>query len=393
MIPTFPGNAEVDLNDRRSTAIAHVIVLLIVSRVAAFVILVLVANLQISPSPQYPQVQEGRIVLDSSSLERVQSVFAVGDMEWYRSIAQDGYFGMEYTNLDVQTNWAFFPGFPLLTRVPMMVGMSYLTAALLLSNLSFLVGGLLLYRFVLEHTSPQIAFLSVCLFVAYPFSFYLSLPLPESLLLCLSLAAFLSASRRRWWIAAVSIALASAVKPVGILLLPALACHAWLRKEKGAIVPLLISPAGIVGYALYLWSHTGSAVAFLTAQGAWDRQRSLPWTPVINAFAQLDRVAVAWQFYWAGLAALLIAVAALIPLVRRRWWPLVTYCVLTIAVALSSGSLQSLYRYVAVLFPLFMGLALGARSPRLVTIIVIAFSILQGLILALLAIRVTFVVA
>jgi len=51
-------------------------------------------------------------------------------------------------------------------------------------------------------------------------------------------------------------------------------------------------------------------------------------------------------------------------LVRRREWALTLYTSLSIFVPLSSGPLQSLERYTMGFFPVFIALAIAAKSER-----------------------------
>ena len=80
-------------------------------------------------------------------------------------------------------------------------------------------------------------------------------------------------------------------------------------------------------------------------------------------------------------------------LLLRREYASGTYVLLSVLLPLSSGSLQSIGRYAAVVFPLFFWLATSARSPivdRLITVLMIA---LFGWFLALFAMRLDFTMA
>src|SRR5437870_921220 len=65
----------------------------------------------------------------------------------------------------------------------------------------------------------------------YPTAFFLLAPFTESLFLALTMAAFVAADARRWWLAGVLGAMASLTRGPGIVTTAALAWMAWQQRS------------------------------------------------------------------------------------------------------------------------------------------------------------------
>jgi len=114
---------------------------------------------------------------------------------------------------------------------------------------------------------------SVLFFALYPIAFVFTAAYSDGLFVALAAWAFLAALRRRPALAGVLGAAAVLTRPTGIALLPALALLLWPKRHTVrawlAWSPLLLLPAALVGYCLYLRSHFGDAFAFLHSEGAF----------------------------------------------------------------------------------------------------------------------------
>ncbi len=114
---------------------------------------------------------------------------------------------------------------------------------------------------------------SVLFFAFYPIAFVFTAAYSDALFVALAAWAFLSAVRRRPALAGVLGAAAVLTRPTGIALLPPLALLLWPKRHTGrawlANSTLLLLPAALVGYCLYLRSHFGDAFAFVHSEGAF----------------------------------------------------------------------------------------------------------------------------
>ena len=119
----------------------------------------------------------------------------------------------------------------------------------------------------------------------------------------------------------------------------------------------MLVPLGVAAFVGYLYARTGDPLAFIHAQTLWGRGASAPFSEPIQQNGLT--IAKPWNFVALNLAAALLMIAAGCSFLVRRQWSYAAYTLLSVAVPLSSGSLQSLSRYALVDFPLFL---LAGRS-------------------------------
>jgi hypothetical protein len=174
------------------------------------------------------------------------------DADWFLKIARDGY---------DPTSAAFFPLYPLVVWA---LGSSVVTATLV----SLVAGGLAAWA--LAEIAPGLARDSTLLLALFPTAFVLTSVYSDGLFLALSAWSFLFALRGQSWRAGIAGALACATRLVGLALLPALVLLLWRTPRK--LVPLVLLPAAVALYALYLERRLGDAFAFSHAQVTWDRE-------------------------------------------------------------------------------------------------------------------------
>lgn len=288
-----------------------------------------------------------------------------GDAGWYLGIAQNGYERHPFEALH-QHNWVFFPLYPLLVRPAGQLTGEYLICGAILSNALLFVALLLLHKLVTS-LGYDVATAGRAIFytATFPASYFFSLPVTESLFLCLVVASFFSAIRRRWWAAGLLGGLASATRLSGILLLPALALFCWQRREgprwRRDLLWLALVPAGCVIFSLYLWKITGNPLAQIDAVAAWQRKSGFFLTPLYQYLIRPLQIIEPWNFRALNFAAAILTLGAAHFWLLRRQWALATFTFLAILLPLSSSSLLSMARYVAVIFPVFIALALAGR--------------------------------
>ncbi len=200
---------------------------------------------------------------------------------WYRDVANNGY--LHYPS-HLQTTLGFFPLYPLaifgLEQVIMLVTVhdsiwSASVAGVLISTTGGAIATYFIYRLAADWWDRKVAFRAGVLFVLFPGSVVFSMVYSEGLLLPLAAACLFALGRKRWLLAGLLAGFATAVQPVGIVLIPTCAAAAlvelnrtgWPRRVfKKVIVAPVLSVAGIGCFALFLWSWTGSPLANYEAQ-------------------------------------------------------------------------------------------------------------------------------
>ncbi len=333
-------------------------------------------------------IQNIRITVYSHSIRtKVSSLALRGDSGWYVGVAKKGYEKIPF-NADQAHDWAFFPLYPLLLRLTASLTGGFLLTGMILSNLFLLLALVLLHQTVTvfgydEATASRtIFYLAAC-----PTSYFFSLPLTESLFLLLTVGSVWAARRcDSWWLAGAFGALASATRYNGLFLLPVLAVMYWQThrpfKFRTDILALCLLPLGLLAFMFYLFRITGNAFAFLEIQKAWGVRSGLFLYPLYNYLIYFHEISIMWNFRLLNFMAGVIALACGFALARRREWALSLYTFISVIIPLSTLTLESLSRYMMVVFPIFIMLALLGRRPLVDQTIRAVFLVLLGLLSA-----------
>ena len=171
----------------------------------------------------------------------------------------------------------FFPLYPMLMKalawpLPGPVTEAQLAfAAVIISNVAFLVAAPMFADVVARRTNPAVARTATLLLCISPFSYFFSAGYSESLFLLTVVASFWFADRDRWWAAAIASALGTSTRLVGLAIPPALLLLAWhkRRPRKDLAAVAIISPLGIAIWFLTTWVVYGDLLAYFTAQENW----------------------------------------------------------------------------------------------------------------------------
>jgi hypothetical protein len=346
--------------------------------------------------------------------------FARWDSVWYLTIARDGYTG--------DLTPAFFPLYPLLVAGVGSLGPGLLAGGVLVSVTAMLVAMRLLWRLTeleLGAADRDAADLAVLAAALAPMAFFFIAVYSESLYLALTLGTFLAARQGRWARAGLLGALAAATRSSGLLLMLALVLI-WLeqrdprsrwarwptsravgtaatgaRRRPGPppgaaprrrdLAWIAVVPLGLLAFLGWLDVAGLDPTAPLSSQQAWLRHFSGPFGGVLDGaraalggvrqllsgqtrtvyyrLAGGDPMIAAWHNVML-FGFLLLSVPLLVGALRRLPLAYGVYALAAVCVALSypiaSEPLTSLPRYLVVLFPLPMALALWlARHPRL----------------------------
>ena len=325
-------------------------------------------------------------------------VWGVWDSAWYMDIIQNGYSMLpRVAAFPNQHNFAFFPLYPLLTKMLSVVigGRDYL-AGLLLSNGCLLASACLLYRLVALDFSLSIARRAVKYLFLFPVGFMLSGLQTESLFLCLSLLSFYAARRQKWAIAGCAGMLLSATRPTGLLIVLPLMVEYWQRPRPTTetvrlhgqeaasktirldVLWLLLIPVGLLGFCVFNYIETGDFFYFKSVQSAWNRAFGNPFVVLWEglkvgvsepSFKKLLEV----SFCGAALAGL----TAFYRRIGLAYWLLGMYSLL---VPLSSG-IASQPRFTVVVFPLFIVLALMSQRRWWDWVLSAFLGLLQGVLM------------
>jgi hypothetical protein len=305
--------------------------------------------------------------------------------------AWDSFLYIRLSQLPLTEPWRDF-GFPLLypflaRPVAVPLGGNTSMALLLISNVAFLFQLYYAHRLGAELLGDEG---SARRFTRYlllmPTAFLFQAALTESLFLCLALAAFYYAERRRWLIVGTVgyfLALSRsvgmfAVIPLALILLRQhgyrLGPRAlWAYVKVGW--PLVLVPAGWLTFMAFCRWRGGDWLAYKHAQEAgWGITVQNPLSVLLKGLTAAepqDTVRV-----WLAVVVLAIVVAG----ARRAELPYLVYALIMVMVPLSMGPAvyKSLLRYLLAVFPVGLVLARWARCVALDTYLTATLALLQG---------------
>ncbi len=309
------------------------------------------------------------------------------DSTFYLEIAAQGY----QVTLDEPSNVAFFPLYPLLIRTLEPVFASPLLAALFVSNASFLIALLLLYRVTQKRFDSQTAQRAVLYLAIFPTSFYFAAIYTESLFLLLSLIAFACARAKRFAWASLAVTLAAATRPTGILLGLPLLLEWFTSRPRRTLEAgwFLVIPFGLVSFMVFLARAFNDPLAFWNTQSAFGRRGFDPTQPFAAITRDLEPLTrlnlqsgpVAWNVILdlGVLAGVLLLVPAIWRFLGAGW---ALYSLLSMLVPTASGT-GSLARYALVVFPAAMVLARSGCNSNLDRAIQLVSPIVLGLLAVL----------
>lgn len=282
------------------------------------------------------------------------------DGEHYLRIASEG-----YQVVMGQSEYAFFPLYPLLINLVSLSGLSYFISARLISLVALVLFVHFLWRWLARYT-PNPVGLSWLLLLSPGAVFLLSL-YTEPLFLLFAVLTFYWGDNKLWGKAILATALATATRVNGIFLVIFL----LLKMGKHKLASLL-GLSGLAGYMVYLGSVTGDPLAWYRAQAGWGKNNATSPFSTLTSYLR----ALTTEFV-PDLTHLVVAIELTVALVLVylliRFWQKVKidpaykwYALGTLALPLATGSLGSLPRFSLALFPLLLVVpAFSSRARKL----------------------------
>ena len=303
------------------------------------------------------------------------------DGEHYLSIAQNGYQNLEHS---------FFPVYPMLMNFfayPFGAEVFSLTiSGIFISNIALLLSLLILWKLTRLDYSYEIGLSTLILFLVFPTSFYLGVVYSESVFLLFTLTSFYFARKKKWFLASIFAAIASATRMFGLLIFPALILEAWQQKQSiKKVFSIILAPLGFFIYMYYQWYTVADPLAFYHQISSFGPQRQegvtllpqvyfryikiLLTTNIVNPIYQVN----VFEFL-VGILYFFLPIYGYVKKVRLSY---LFYSLTGFLLPTITGSFSSLPRYVLVLFPSFIVLALIVNKlPKLVRLLVYLVSVI-----------------
>lgn len=298
------------------------------------------------------------------------------DACWYSKIAAYGYeAGVSSTTF-----------FPLLPAYMAVVGVvtagNVALAGILVNAVAFILALTGLHQLVAEDVDADVARRTVLYTAVFPAAFFFLAPFTESLFLAAAVWAILGARRRRWEVVLVAGLAAGFARPQGLLLVLPLgweairAVRARVRSRGGArlriadLAPLPIALAPALAYGAFVaFTELVVGKSYFEAHLDWaSTVTNLPWDLAVSAVSY----AISHHAPVVALNVGMLALFTLLTLAGIRRLPL-SYTLYTVPQLWLTTTQQTVWplmstvRYLAVLFPCFVILAIAGRNERLHT--------------------------
>jgi hypothetical protein len=314
------------------------------------------------------------------------------DAQWYKKIAEEGYpatLPVNAAGVVQQNPWAFFPGFPMTTRLVMTgTGLPFSAAAVLLNVVLGACTVIVLLRLLTRVAGRQVAVGGVVLLCTFPASPVLQIGYSESLaLLLLSLALWWLVERRYLLCAVAVLALSLSrpvVGPVAVVVLVHLVVRWRARSRDPFPVRQQVQVLGLgvlAALSTLLWpavvgAVTGVPDAFRLTQGAWRTSgRVEPFEQAVGIARLLWGDDGPWYLL---LGALALAALLLSPWGRRLGPELRAWSVAYPAFLLAATEpWTSTFRFLLLAFPLGALATIAVRWRWAVGVLAVAGLLLQ----------------
>jgi hypothetical protein len=308
------------------------------------------------------------------------------DGSWYRMAAEHGYASslpVDPSSGHVAQNvWAFYPLFPLVSRLLMdLTGLGFPAVASTVALLCGLGACVLMAGLLAERVGERVALATVAVWAAFPAAVSLQLAYSESIAM-LVLCATLWAVLRRAWLPVAALALLLGITrpiaaPVAVVVAVALLVR-WLGRRvdpitsgeylRGAVALVAAGLSGLLWPGI-AWFVTGSRTAYTDTMAAWRSGGQIvplkPWLWMSEwVFRDTSHASVL------GPAALVVLGGTILALTLGPWASrlgpeLRTWCVAYPAyLAVVLDPFTSIYRYALPLFPLLAVVLGGAWLHR-----------------------------
>ena len=293
------------------------------------------------------------------------------DTLWYLHIARKGY--------DRPAAAVFYPLYPALIRAISWLAHPPLLAALVVSTAAsfFFFWGL---QVLVEFDLPRgTAIRAVYLAGLWPASFMLLAGYPDSLVAAFSVWSLCFARKNHWWLAGLLGMFAAASKAVGCVVVVPLAFLGWRsRNWRAAASALCLAPPLLYS----LWARlSGLGPISEVYSRYWHTSAEFPWVTLALCLHRFVSGGLDLLFKFNFVFFALICGLALLMRIRTEYKLYAAAMLLMFLCKKTDPLLQSTMRYVVVVFPAFIGLALAVKRPIGLVVLSVFLVLLNGVLL------------
>ncbi|PKO04913.1 MAG: hypothetical protein CVU41_14225 [Chloroflexi bacterium HGW-Chloroflexi-3] len=327
-----------------------------------------------SPEPPYSEVTQ-EILTDLEQQSGFTRLFLAPWYRWdtarYLEIADFGY-DFNFIN----TVWP--PLYPFLIKIFNFLFQPSILAAIIVSNLFFIIGLFLTYLLTKDIFNEEVAKKSIFFIVIFPTSFFFVAGYTESMFLAISVAVFLLLRKKKWLWAGILSALATLTRiqglllviPIFIELIREIIEQKKLRRFFIHLISCSYAPFAYGLYSLYVRFGLNTNWPWMVLSSNWEQHFGMPWEGIIGSlkvfFLKMIYNDNPGPVYLINVIFSLFTIYLLIRIRKRIPLSLSVYCWVMLLVILGkidiNNALVSTIRYLLILFPLFMGQALFIKG-------------------------------
>jgi hypothetical protein len=269
------------------------------------------------------------------------------DCTWYSSLVSHGYDLEPHRNpKGDMANWAFFPLFSYLAKALQLIsGLPASISVVVTGKIFFLAAILAFIKFGRTYSPDLNPLLLGSVLALNPYAIYGNTGYTEPLFLLGSCAFFIALKKENYLTSGLLGGLLSSIRFVGaaaslsyILLAIPKFIRSSTQDRLRIYTGLLFVPSGLAAFMLYLYFHTGDALAFANIQTAWGRELQNPFMLLKQGLT-----GNAFEKYLAVTA--IYGIACSVFFVGRRQFELAIFTAICTILPLTT-SLTSLPRYV-----------------------------------------------
>ncbi len=271
------------------------------------------------------------------------------------------YLGIAQNSYAINSQYVFFPLFPLFINLVSRITGDFLTAGLLISLISTLLAINSLYQLVSLDFGKVFAPKVLLMFLSFPLSFHFLTVYSESLFLLLVITTFLFMRKRKLFLATITASLASATRLSGLAIVLSLIFSILLTEKinrKNWFV--LLSPVGFLLYCYYLYNRTGDPFYFIQAESHfWQGGLVIPGSSFLYSLKQLltpnfivNNFRNLLDFLFATFGILMV-----IKVSKKLSLDYTIFSIVSLVLPFFSPTIVALPRYLLTIFPIFIVLS------------------------------------
>jgi Gpi18-like mannosyltransferase len=288
------------------------------------------------------------------------------DANHYLNIAKDG-----YTHNEDYTNLAFFPLYPYLGKVLSYVVGNTTLSLLLVSNIAFFFALIFLSKLLSLEYESKVVNRTLLYISVSPFSFFFFGVYTESLLLLTLVMAVYYIRKENYYYAAFWGIMLTATKLIGIVIIPFALWEYYLRNKNQVkkigfdIIYIPLMGLGLLAYMLHNQYLFGDfLINFESSRGGWVQYLNWPW---VSFTKHINRIisGKAFQSFYFDISFALLAIYLCIAGLKKLRSSYSLLNIFLVMIPISSNTLKSFSRFMVIIFPLFLVMALIVDNEKL----------------------------